>query len=428
MRTWESQDADEFRSGRVVVLASGTLALPRIAAGKTAEVAIMPFAQADSANDRVILTVSFVRRDAVPWAAIGHEAAWTQLILHPPDSDTGVIPQGPQRATAEAGLPLHVGESGTQTVITDLPPLNSPGGSPLKFQCQFPKTDSDFTFTFDNMRGHLTAWAAGGASILEPDPITGAAITLSFWRAPTDNDQKHSLHHWKSLGANNLSSRLGHMSVVSGDDNVTVKVLAYWSPPVLAWRFEATTTYTICHRGTLKVHVSLVPKGPEGGIPTHVPRVGLNLRLPRNLQCVKWQGLGPGEAYPDKCSAQRMGVWSVDCISELQTPYEVPQENGNRMGTRWVKVFEPQGSGLKATAGDDNCRQEFSWAASRHGAKALEDARHPCDLVEEDATLLRLDAKVAGVGTGACGPGVREDALVKVERMEFSFVLEASRG
>lgn len=41
---------------------------------------------------------------------------------------------------------------------------------------------------------------------------------------------------------------------------------------------------------------------------------------------------------------------------------------------------------------------------------------------------MRLDARVVGVGTGACGPRVREDALVKVEPMEFSFVLEALRG
>lgn len=408
MRTWESQDADEFRSGSAVVLASGTLKLPRIAAGKTAEVAIMPFALADPANDKVILTVSFFSRDAGPWAAIGHEVAWSQFILHQPDSDAGAIPQGPQTATADACLPrLYVGDHGTQTVISVL------------------KSDSDFSITVDNAEGHLTAWVAGGASMIEPDPMTGAAITLSFWRAPTDNDQKHSLNYWKGLGVNNLTSQLGHMSVVPGDDSATVEISALWSPPGLAWTFKTMTSYIICHRGTLKVHVSLVPEGPKGGIPTHVPRVGLNLRLPRNLECVKWQGLGPGEACPDKRSAQRWGVWSVDCISELQTPYEVPQENGNRMGMRWVKVFEPQGSGLRATAGGG---KEFSWAASRHGAKALEEARHPCDLVEEDATLLRLDARVAGVGTGACGPGVKEDALVKVEPMEFSFVLEALRG
>ena len=164
-------------------------------------------------------------------------------------------------------------------------------------------------------------------------------------------------------------------------------------------------------------------------MPAHVPRVGLNLCLPRRFDAVKWQGLGPGESYPDKRSAQRMGVWSADSVAELQTPYEVPQENGNRMATRWVKVFEPQGTGVRAAAGDAsewsaNCEREFSWVATRHDAKALQDAMHPCDLVEEDATLVRLDAQVAGVGTAACGPGVREDLLVKVEEMKFSFVLE----
>jgi beta-galactosidase len=38
---------------------------------------------------------------------------------------------------------------------------------------------------------------------------------------------------------------------------------------------------------------------------------------------------------------------------------------------------------------------------------------------------LRLDGRVAGVGTAACGPGVREDLLVPVEEMEFGFRLEA---
>lgn len=237
---------------------------------------------------------------------MGHGAAWFQILLKTGHVHTeGIL----QRVGAGADLPrVHVGESATQTLITDLRPLNSPGGSPFKFQGQFPRNDSDFSFTFDNASGHLTAWAAGGASILEPDPMMGAAITLSFWRAPTDNDERHTLHYWKRLGVHNLTSQLGHMSVVPGDDSVMVKVLAHWGAPGRAWTFETTTTYTICNRGTLKVHVSLVPKGPEGGIPTHVPRVGLNLRLPRSLECVKWQGLGPGEAYPDKCSAQRMGV------------------------------------------------------------------------------------------------------------------------
>ena len=48
----------------------------------------------------------------------------------------------------------------------------------------------------------------------------------------------------------------------------------------------------------------------------------------------------------------------------------------------------------------------FEWALSKYSAETLEAAKHPCDLIgkEEDAVLLRLDKKMAGVGTGACGP------------------------
>jgi len=124
----------------------------------------------------------------------------------------------------------------------------------------------------------------------------------------------------------------------------------------------------------------------------------------------------------------------VGDVAELQTGYEVPQENGNRMGTRWVSLRDGEGkTGLRAIAsgGDDwsrNCDREFSFLVTTHSVESLQGAAHPCDLVEESATLVRLDAKVAGVGTGACGPGVRGDLLVGVEGMRFGFVLEALGG
>ena len=67
----------------------------------------------------------------------------------------------------------------------------------------------------------------------------------------------------------------------------------------------------------------------------------------------------------------------------------------------------------------------FDFAASHHSAQTIQNAKHPDDLVEDDATLLRLDAKVAGVGTAACGPGVREDLLVKCEEISFGFELRS---
>jgi len=288
----------------------------------------------------------------------------------------------------------------------------------------------NFHFTFDTARGYLTHWVANGVPLLEADPVTGAAIIPSFWRPPTDNDAPNSLPYWKRFGVDVLTSQLRSIDIKSSADAVEVTTTTFLAPPVLPWGWNTTTKYIICPAGTLSISVSLSPTGP---IPKHVPRAGLNLRIPRSLQTVRWLGLGPGESYPDKRAAQRVGVWSVASIADMQTRYEVPQEGGNRMGTRWVSLSSSTRTGapgIRAVAAgteewSEPSNREFSFAASAHDAHAVESARHPCDLVDGAATVLRLDAKVAGVGTGACGPAVREDLLVKTEEMKFGFVLEA---
>jgi beta-galactosidase len=64
------------------------------------------------------------------------------------------------------------------------------------------------------------------------------------------------------------------------------------------------------------------------------------------------------------------------------------------------------------------------FTATHYTPEILEKAAHPCDLVEDDAMLLRLDAQVSGVGTTACGPGVRDEWMVKPDGMDFGFLFE----
>lgn len=152
---------------------------------------------------------------------------------------------------------------------------------------------------------------------------------------------------------------------------------------------------------------------PSGAAPRTVPHVGILLRLNSSLDHASWFGLGPGEAYADKKAAQRIGLWSAN-INELHTSYEVPQENGNRLDTRWLRISDQRGEGgLKVrivSTGDEAAQEQeqrlFEWGLSKYSAETLETAKHPCDLIgkEEKAVLLRLDKKMAGVGTGACGP------------------------
>ncbi|KAK3694451.1 glycoside hydrolase family 2 protein [Podospora appendiculata] len=379
------------------LLSSGLLEVQPIAPGTTSKVALPEIISSLKLEKDVYLTVTFRLRDSTSWAEAGHEIAWLQ---HQISSTEPKLSTSLSRVTSV----LNCENAGSKATITGL----------------------DFSVVFDKARGYITNWVAGGVSMIEANPATGAAIIPGFWRPATDNDNPLSLPYWKRFGVDALTSQLRSSTIEVTTDQVEIETVVFISPPVLAWGYLATTKYTISATGILTIAVSLKP---TGYIPKHVPRVGLNLNLPRRFENVKWHGLGPGESYPDKQQAQRIGVWSVDSVAELQTPYEVPQENGNRMKTRWVTVGEPHGRGLRVTAGDaigwsENSDRAFSFLATRHSAATIEAAAHPCDLVEENATLLRLDAKVAGVGTAACGPGVREDLLAKVENMSFVYVLE----
>ncbi|KAK9248425.1 galactose mutarotase-like domain-containing protein [Lipomyces tetrasporus] len=96
---------------------------------------------------------------------------------------------------------------------------------------------------------------------------------------------------------------------------------------------------------------------------------------------VSWFGKGPGESYPDKCDAARVGIFEK-AIKDLDTMYEVPQENGNRMGTRWAYIRSSASRGLAI-----NATNEFSFKISNKIA-GLDVARHPYEIVSSEDYVL----------------------------------------
>lgn len=102
-------------------------------------------------------------------------------------------------------------------------------------------------------------------------------------------------------------------------------------------------------------------------------------------------------------------------------------------------MVDDQGQGLRAvriapastataTSGEDEEHQHFQWTASRYSAVELRRARHPYELVpSSDTVYWRLDIETAGVGTGACGPGVLEKYQVPCREVEFGFRLDPLR-
>ncbi|MBE3561856.1 MAG: DUF4981 domain-containing protein, partial [Ktedonobacteraceae bacterium] len=378
--TWHIMEDEQVQQ-------SGLLPLPPIAAGESATISI-PFNKTGPFQPQkdYWLNLSFRLAGDLSWAAAGHEVAWAQFPL--------------------------------QTAATTPLPLPSTAAPPLRCQQADEKLQiegGDFTLTFDLAYGIISAWSFQGLDLLAQGP------RLDFWRAPTDNDRFSVMREWKQAGLHWLQHRLQDITwrEESQAGAVVIEVNTHIAPPGMDWGFDCTLTYTIFSSGDLLLDVQGTPEGP---FPRTLARIGLVMVLPGELDQVNWYGRGPGEAYSDTKQANRIGVYHKR-VDGLFTPYERPQENGNRTEVRWVTLTAKSGTGLFATLSP-----QFNFSAHHYTAEEMERANHLYELQKHQDIILHLDYAQYGIGSASCGPGVLPQYELLTGEFHFQLRLKPFAG
>jgi len=153
-------------------------------------------------------------------------------------------------------------------------------------------------------------------------------------------------------------------------------------------------------------------------------RIGITLGLV-DVTAVSWWGRGPGESYSDKKLSQSFGNWT-STVDDLFVDYEFPQESGNRTDVRRVE-FQGHGGAddivLRARFGN---LEGASFSALHYTTQDLDECTHPYELHKrkKQDTIVRLDWKHHGLGTGSCGPATMPAYQLKVEKFEMEIVLD----
>ncbi len=347
------------------VLQSGTARLPKILPGKS-RIISLPAEKPVSLKPggEYVLTVSLTLAADTLWAKAGHEAAWGQFVM-------------PWRAPARA--PRAKSRQSPVSLKETAASLEIQGDTAA--------------IVFDKTRGRMISWRSGGGEIVKAGP------RLNFWRAPTSNDragwQYKCEELWRKAGLHHLRHRVdGFTARKSGDGSAIIQIQARIAPPVLDIGFGCQYLYHIFPDGEIHLEAS---GEPQGEFPETLPRIGLEMILPKALDRAAWFGLGPHETYPDSCMAGKLGLWEMP-VDGLCTPYVFPQENGNRSGVRWVRLTDTGGRGLEVKG-----QPRINFSAHRYSIDDFVRARHTCDLVPRDEIYLHLDYKQTGLGSAACG-------------------------
>lgn len=286
-----------------------------------------------------------------------------------------------------------------------------------EFKTYYQINGCNFSIKFNRILGRMTQWK------MRNQPVFTSAPTLRAWRPPTENDMKRDAAQWDDYFLGNLQCRIIYVSLQSpSTESLQTTVEAFIGAVIRDWGFVTTVTYSIYGDGTIALSHYVRPRG---FYPKTLPRLGLDMHLPTNFTVVDWFGCGPEQSYADKRNSQKVGLHSR-WPDTLYTPYEFPQQNGNRAGTRWLRLTNSCGSGFQVTRIDRSGRrgEDFDFTAPHYTGEDLANARHPTDLRKREEVFLRLDAAHTGLDTARCGPGTLEKYQVPCIETSFAFVFE----
>jgi len=367
----------------------GTLPRLKTAPGDSEKI-LLPLKKI-SKHQEAHLTLRFTTLRDTLFAKKGHEIAWDQLALHLPKSPR------PPRCSSVAG---PVEATPTETGIT--------------------LQNGDILATFDSASATLSSLLVAGREILARSPL------LEINRAATDNDglklwsgqDTKALGKWQALGliTRPLQHQPGAFSWKNNRDGSITVTLGHAASGREKWTdFLHRHRYTLHPDGRLVIANEVRLAEPDL---LDLPRIGLRLDLVPGYEQFSYYGLGPLENYADRKSGSVLGIHQ-GTVTDTYVDYVMPQEHGHHTEVRWLELAAGKNAPAIRVGGSPTL--EFN--ATHFAAEDLYAAKHTTDLVPRPETILYLDARHRGLGTGSCGPDVLEEYKIKGNRFRFEFTL-----
>lgn len=265
-----------------------------------------------------------------------------------------------------------------------------------------------FLAMFSKSEGGLASLQYDGVEYITRAPRTG------YWRACTDNDRgaKHGFDRGQWLTAG-LYQKMTDVQMEESEYHVKITFTYELPTTPKAYNY---VSYEMTGDGV--VHVTLLHKGVKG-LP-EIPVFGMDFKLKEKYNQFEYYGYGPEENYVDRMEGARLGIFRGTAKGNV-SPYLVPQECGNRVGTRWLKVKDLTGQGLCFCCED----APFESSVLPYSAYELENATHQEELPKVHYTWVRILAKQMGVGgDDSWGAPVHEEYRISSEEdIKFAFLI-----
>lgn len=304
------------------------------------------------------LTLYFFNTKDNPWAASGYECGHCQFKL--------------------------------ETPAEELIKSTATGIDTLEDERFITVTAGDCVYRFDKYFGVMDTITYKNREMIS------SPIKLNMFRATTDND-RWMRAGWIERGLDRLIQKTYGVQIAKSENAVAISADISYAPVMLNPAIRAKVTYIIQATGDILINVN-------GNIDIetikHIPRLGITFDMPKENEQFEYFGYGPMETYCDKKNAALVDRYA-STVSDNFEHYIRPQENSSHFGTKWAVVGEELGYGLFMSGyGLDG----VSFNVSHYTLDHLDKTEHDYDLVPVEQTVVCLDYRQEGIGSGSCGP------------------------
>ena len=368
-----------------VVSNSGKISGLDIAAGESAKIKI----DYEIPKDKACHIRFVFNNKSLKFVPLGEELGFVQIVL----SDIKTAP-----VLEKAGGELSVNE--TRNSITVL--------------------GEDFEYIFDKNSSAFQSLKKCGKELLQNK------MEFTLWRAPTDNDRYHA-PTWYFLKLDQSAVRTLNIQCLKEDGKIIIKTKFIMAASATYPHLYGDSCWTVCSDGriVLSLHCRIgeaiaFEENSSGGwryianpIP-YLPKFGLRFEMNNEFDNVKYYGMGPVESYRDKNLSSYMGIFETSPDKEF-VDYIRPQECSNHYNTVWSSV--DNGSFGVAI---ENVNSPFDFSTIPYTSQELSSCKHNFELPKSNKTVISVDYKNSGVGSGSCGPQLKKSARLNETEFDWS--------
>ncbi len=341
----------------------------------------------------VLLTVSFVLKNAEPLLPAGYEVARNQIAVTNYDYATAFAAAQPKGTTCKKAPGLKIEG---QKILGD------------KFVAEF------------NAEGFLSSYVYNGTQLL------AQPLKPQFYRAMVEND----------YGVRkNRNTRFNHAGwlVWRTDapvfEKIDVKELKNKCVEVEAVYKYAKTgatvimNYLIAPDGTIAVSEKM-KKGVSEIKIDNMLRFGVELAMPGAFDTIEYYGAGEHETYIDRLSSALVGVYKQKVADMFWPYYARPQECGAHSDLRWWRVVDSAGRGFEVVSEAPFQANALPYSLDQLDVHSKNYQKFAQRLVKDGNTYVNIDKAQMGVGcVNSWGRLPREEYRLAYEDREFKFVL-----